>query len=202
MVRAVNPEQSNPALQKPERKASKRVAPGVAPGKGDTQTGSVQSAAAPNNLDLDQLLAGFELTRVASHLLRRAHFRAEDIYSSTVGDLGLTPRQKALLIAAYRHPGANQSELADMIALDPNSLAEMASRMVRDGLLRRTRSAEDARSKCVRITEQGIALLLQIMPLDFVVEKDVLAPIAPEHRPMFVQCLRQMVGIDKTDNSQ
>jgi len=151
---------------------------------------------AHRDVALDQLLDEFELARVASHLLRRAHFRAEDIYSQTAGKLGLTPRQKALLIVAYRNPGANQSVLAEMIALDPNSLAEMATRMVREGLLERTRDPHDARSKCISITEAGMAILKQIMPLDAQVETDVLAPVPREHRELFVHCLQLMVGIE------
>jgi len=147
------------------------------------------------DFELDQMLDGFELKRVASHLLRRAHFRAEDIYSQTAGRLGLTPRQKALLIVAYRNPRANQSVLAEMIALDPNSLAEMATRMVREGLLQRTRDPHDARSKCISITDAGVDILKKIMPLDAQVETDVLAPVPHEHRALFVHCLQLMVGI-------
>ncbi len=159
---------------------------------------TVESVSAQDALidpELDDLLHDFELAQVASHLLRRAHFRAEDIYSQTAGRLGLTPRQKALLIAAYRNPGANQTVLADMIALDPNSLAEMVTRMVREGLLRRMRAPQDARSKSISITKAGIEILKRIMPLDARVETDVLLPIPAEHRELFLHCLQMMVGI-------
>jgi len=163
----------------------------------DNTVESVLQHEARRDFELDRLLNDFELTRVASHLLRRAHFRAEDIYSQTAGKLGLTPRQKALLIVAYRNPGANQSELAEMIALDPNSLAEMATRMVREGLLERSRDPHDARSKCISISEAGMAVLKQIMPLDGQVEIDVLAPIPREQRDLFIHCLQKMVGIEE-----
>ena len=74
-------------------------------------------------------LRDFDLTQVASHLLRRAHFRAEALFAQAFPDEDLTPRQKALLITVHQHPGATQSRIAELIALDRNSFAEMIARM-------------------------------------------------------------------------
>ncbi len=151
---------------------------------------------AERDVELDKLLEDFELAGVVSHLLRRAHFRAEDIFSQYAGDsLKLTPRQKALLISCYRNPGANQSALADHIALDRNTVAEMVSRMVRTGLLVRSRDPHDARSYRVHITGDGIRMLKAIMPIDPVIEAQVVSPLPPEYRPLFLKCLQLMVGI-------
>ncbi|MEZ5741634.1 MAG: MarR family transcriptional regulator [Burkholderiaceae bacterium] len=152
--------------------------------------------AAKPDPELDRLLAGFELTDIASHLLRRAHFRAEELFAAEIGALGLTPRQKALLIVAYRHPGSNQGDLADRIAVDRNTFAEMLARMVKSGLLRRSPDPEDGRAKRVFITDRGIDLLKRVMPLDRRVEQQVMAPLSPEYRPLFLKCLRMMVGIE------
>ncbi len=153
--------------------------------------------------ELDALLAGFELGHVVSHLLRRAHFRAEDIFSQRAGDrLGLTPRQKALLVTCYRNPGANQSALADLIAIDRNTFAEMLSRMVAAGLLVRSRDPDDARSNRVHITRAGVEMLKAIMPIDPLIEEAVVAPLPPEYRPLFLKCLRLMVGLDRPGNGE
>jgi DNA-binding MarR family transcriptional regulator len=168
----------------------------------DRALGPVAACAAQGKVDvakpdpeLDQLLTGFELTDIASHLLRRAHFRAEELFAAEIGDLGLTPRQKALLIVAYRHPGSNQGDLADRIAVDRNTFAEMLARMVKSGLLRRSPDPEDGRAKRVFITIRGIELLKRVMPLDRRVEEQVMAPLSPEYRPLFLKCLRMMVGV-------
>ncbi len=168
----------------------------------DRATAPIATRAAPSrgealtpDPELEALLDGFELTYIASHLLRRAHFRAEELFAAEIGDLGLTPRQKALLIVAYRHPGSNQGDLADRIAVDRNTFAEMLARMVKSGLLRRATDPEDRRAKRVFITRRGIDLLKQVMPLDRRVEDQVIAPLPPEYRPLFLKCLRMMVGI-------
>ena len=153
-------------------------------------------AVVDRDVALDNALEHFELVNVVSHLLRRAHFRAEEIFSQRAGHLGLTPRQKALLIAAYRLPGANQSELATQIALDRNTFAEMLTRMVAAGMLVRDRDPGDARAKRIFITRRGIERLKEIMPIDKVVEAAVVDSLPLEYRPLFLKCLRLMVGVD------
>lgn len=143
------------------------------------------------------LLDEFVLTDVVSHLLRRAHFRAEDLFAQEFGRDGLTPRQKALLITAYQNPGANQNELADKIAIDRNSFAEMLNRMVANGYVRRQRARDDARAYEIHITQKGIQLLLEVLPRDLEVECKVIDPLPPELQPIFMKCLRIMVGLDK-----
>ncbi|MGE8679049.1 MAG: MarR family winged helix-turn-helix transcriptional regulator [Achromobacter marplatensis] len=157
-------------------------------------TATARSAAAP-----PRDLQAFDLTKVASHLLRRAHFRAEALFTQAFPDEDLTPRQKALLITVYQNPGATQNRIAELIALDRNSFAEMMARMTAKGYVRRTRSTEDGRAYALEITDEGVALLARILPQDADVEAAVLAPIPPELRPVFLKCLRLMVGLEPQD---
>src|SRR5690554_1758269 len=72
-----------------------------------TATLEVHAAAADAELDpaVRELLDSFDLTDVVSHLLRRAHFLAEDLFAREFANEGLTPRQKAVLITLYQEPG-------------------------------------------------------------------------------------------------
>lgn len=144
-------------------------------------------------------LREFDLTHVASHLLRRAHFRAEALFAQAFPDEDLTPRQKALLITVYQNPCATQNRVAELIALDRNSFAEMIARMSAKGYVRRTRSAEDGRAYALEITDEGMALLARVLPRDAQVEAQVLAPIPEELRPMFLRCLRLMAGLESPE---
>ncbi len=146
-------------------------------------------------------LREFDLTHVASHLLRRAHFRAEALFAQAFPDEDLTPRQKALLITVYQNPGATQNRVAELIALDRNSFAEMIARMSAKGYVRRTRSAEDGRAYALEITDEGMALLARVLPRDAQVEAQVLAPIPEELRPVFLRCLRLMTGLESPEPS-
>ena len=138
----------------------------------------------------------FVLSDVVSHLLRRAHFRAESLFDGELGQWGLTPRQKALLVMAHQHPGETQNQLAERVALDRASFAEMLRRMVARGLLKRVAARSDRRAYAIFITPKGEALMRNIMPLDHLVEERVIAPLPPEYRPLFLKCLRMMIGIE------
>ena len=158
------------------------------------RTARAAAAAAPPDT---RIIDEFVLTNVVSHLLRRAHFRAEDLFAEEFGRDGLTPRQKALLITVYQHPGANQNELAERIALDRNSFAEMLNRMVAVGYVERRKARGDARAYEITITPKGIELLLEILPRDVNVETRVIEPLPEEYRPLFIKCLRIMAGLEK-----
>ncbi len=171
--------------------ASNRV-PASMPAKPNRSSSEAATRAAAGSA-LDR----FVLTDIVSHLLRRAHFRAEEIFNEELGSSGLTPRQKALLITAYQNPGANQNALAEKIAIDRNSFAEMLARMVARGYVRRDRSRDDGRAYEITITEKGIRALEEVLPGDAVVERRIMEPLPPELRPLFVKCLRILVGLEK-----
>ncbi|MDX3904345.1 MAG: MarR family winged helix-turn-helix transcriptional regulator [Pigmentiphaga sp.] len=149
----------------------------------------------PHAVPRTDVVQAFELTDVVSHLLRRAHFRAEALFMQAFQDEDLTPRQKALLITVCKHPGATQNQLAEDIALDRNSLADMINRLVRKGYLQRRRSADDKRAYAVYITEAGVDLLERVLPRDKDVEEAIIAVLPPEYRALFIKCLKLMAGV-------
>lgn len=147
--------------------------------------------------ELERLLADFDLTRSVTHLLRRAHSRGDDLFAEIMCSGDLTPRQLALLLASYQHPGGTLAELGAAIAVDRSTVAEMVSRMVDGGLLERKASEHDGRAWSIHITEQGIKVLREVMPNNERLMEAVLAPLPYEYRPLFVKCLRLMVGVEQ-----
>jgi DNA-binding MarR family transcriptional regulator len=162
----------------------------------DLGTGLQPPATPGRGLPGDEAITSFVLTENVTHLLRRAHFRAEALFAEEFGDVGITPRQKALLIAAAQHPGSTVSQLANEIALDRQSAAEMLHRMVDRGYLKLHKSEQDRRAYAVDITPSGHEILVRVMPRDHELEERVLAPLPVEYRALFKKCLRLMVGLD------
>lgn len=136
------------------------------------------------------MLKTFRLEDVPSHLLRRAHFKAEQIFAETFADEDVTPRQKAALILLYQQPGLSQNTLAERLAMDRNTVAEMVKRMHRSELLERRPSPIDARAYQLFITPLGMELLSRVMPRDMEVEAMLLTKLPEEYRSLFVKCLR------------
>lgn len=143
---------------------------------------------------VDETLDAFRLDSNVSHLLRRAHFRAEGLFATNLEDAGLTPRQKALLIASYQHPGSTLSNLAEQIVLDRQTTAEMARRLVARRLLEQRRSSNDRRAYAMWVTPAGLDLLRMVMPRDAEVQEEILAPLPLEYRPLFLKCLHLMTS--------
>jgi DNA-binding MarR family transcriptional regulator len=154
------------------------------------------SAGGSDDGDLAALMADFDLTVTTSHLLRRAHFRAEGLFQEIMQAGDITPRQMAALCAAYQRPGATVAELADSIAVDRNTLAAMLPRMIERGLIERRRSADDARAWSIVITDAGTDLLRRVVPNNVRLQAEILRPLPPEYQPLFIKCLRLMSSLE------
>lgn len=147
----------------------------------------------------DRLLGELDLTTNVAHLIRRAHTRAEHLFVEVMQTPELTPRQTALLVSSYQHPGATIAEVADDIDLDRNTAAEMTARLVKRGLLRRERSETDGRAWSIFVTPDAEAILRQVLPRNAELMERLLEPLPPEYRPLFIKSLRLIVGVEAPD---
>ncbi|MEM5318468.1 MarR family transcriptional regulator [Paraburkholderia sp. JHI869] len=140
--------------------------------------------------EAQQILDRFRLEEVASHLLRRAHFIAEDIFSKEFASESLTPRQKAALVVVAQNPGLKQSALADQLHMDRNTIAEMIKRLCANEMLVRIAAEDDQRAYRLYIAKNGVEVLNRVLPRDSGVEKLLLERLPEEYRALFVKCLK------------
>lgn len=143
----------------------------------------------------EKLLAALRLLDTPGHLLRRNHQRSYEIFSTLVGD-DVTRQQMALLIALHQNSGAAQNRLVALTGFDKATIAEMLGRMIARGWVSRVRDARDARAWTMHITASGRELLLERIPLVVAAQKEILAPLPAEMRPVFLRCLRLLLGLD------
>lgn len=139
------------------------------------------------------LLNAFQLDTIVSHLLRRAHFLAEETFAQTFSRESITPRQKATLIVVYQNPGLNQNALAERLVMDRNTIADMVKRLVAARLLLRVTSRSNQRAYQLYLAPAGAQLLNQVMPRDTEIETSLLARLPEEYRPLFLKCLKLLV---------
>lgn len=135
----------------------------------------------------------FDLTRHLPHLLRRAHFEADAIFAQVYGP-AVTSRQLSLLVAVGMQPGASQSDVAHTIGLDLNTCSDLVARTTSKGLLRRERSATDARSYCLYLTEDGAAALEAGVALAATYQNKVAARLNDSERAQLSSLLRKMLN--------
>ncbi|MGO8918389.1 MAG: MarR family winged helix-turn-helix transcriptional regulator [Stellaceae bacterium] len=137
----------------------------------------------------------FKLIDAPGHLLRRNHQRSYEIFARLVGD-DVTRQQIALLIALQQNPGASQNQLVAATGFDKSTLKEMLGRMVTSGWVARARDPEDGRAWTMRITTAGRALLEERFPSVAQAQTEILAPLPAELRPVFIRCLRILLGLE------
>jgi len=142
--------------------------------------------------------AGFDLEqRALPYLLRRAHARAEALFVDLMCVDGLTPRQITVLTVSAQHPGAPMSAIADEAAVDLNTASDLIRRLLAKGLLERRRSTRDGRAWLIYITAAGEDVLRRVLPNNEALTEAIMEPLPPEYRPLFLKCMRLMLGIDE-----
>jgi DNA-binding MarR family transcriptional regulator len=79
--------------------------------------------------------------------------------------IGTTRAQWSLLSRAARQPGLTQSELAEILEIQPISLTRLVDRLADQGLVVREPHPTDRRANCVFITENGLLAMEAFSPL-------------------------------------
>lgn len=104
--------------------------------------------------------------RILAHtgsLIRRAQQRHVAIWMLEVST-DVTSVQYAVLLVLEQRPGVSQRELGDELDLDRSTIAELAARMVRNGLVERISDPHDKRRNTLFLTTTGRALLAELKP--------------------------------------
>ena len=163
------------------------------PGKSQAPLSPSRDADSALTPQVRSILDRFRLQEIVSHLLRRAHFAAEERFAREFADEQITPRQKATLIAVYQRPGLSQNMLAEHLFIDRNTVAEMVKRLVARKLLERRPSAGDRRAHELFLAPDGAAMLNRVMPRDATIERAILQRLPKGDEKRFMKYLRLIV---------
>jgi MarR family transcriptional regulator, transcriptional regulator for hemolysin len=123
---------------------------------------------------------GFILNDVARLLRTYADHKA--------AQFGMTRAQWAVLVRLDRFEGLNQSELAEMLDLQPITLTRLLDKLCDSGLIERRPDPDDRRAKRLFLTAAARPLLGQLGVLGEETMASALAGVAPkEIEQMIVQ---------------
>lgn len=124
------------------------------------------------------------------HLIRRCQQIAVALFLDRCASFDLTPMQYAVLRAVEAEPGVDQITLAGLTALDRSNIARLCLALEGRGLLRRVPDPQDRRARRLSLTPEGQALLARAEPAVRQVQRDLLSPLKPAERKVFVAALR------------
>jgi DNA-binding MarR family transcriptional regulator len=138
--------------------------------------------------------AKFDLSDSPGHLLRRAQQYSFDLFAKEIGDSRLTPRQFTVLLTVQQNEGLSQTDLVRLTGIDRSTLADMISRLIKRGLLTRTRTKEDARANSVKISAAGKRELSSHLAKVKKAEKAILGPVPASQRAGFLAALKAIAA--------
>ena len=134
------------------------------------------------------------VTSSTTHLLHRAGQLAEDLFSRSIGELGITARQYVVLSVVDGLEDPSQTTLCEISGVDRSTLADIVRRLVSRGLLTRRRTHNDARMYAVRITPEGKRILEKASPIALKVDAAVLKCLTVSERETFNSLLQKVMS--------
>jgi DNA-binding MarR family transcriptional regulator len=112
-----------------------------------------------------QLDVNRDLFLNVGYLIRRTHQIADAIFDREMRELVLTPVQYGILVAVSSYEGIDQLQLGQIIGFDRTTVSYVVRKLVKRGLARKSKEADDRRSNLLSLTERGRALLTAARPI-------------------------------------
>jgi len=125
------------------------------------------------------------------HHVRDILVRCED---SIFSEYGITPEQFTVLEQVKSHGGGPMRiiDLARVLERGPNSVSTLVDRMVKAGLVRRTRGKIDRREVRVSLTSKGESAVQLATPVSWKFTQRILSRIADKDRDALVSLLETL----------
>ena len=133
-----------------------------------------------------------ELYDQPGHLIRRAQQIAVSVFYEEVGR-EVTPIQYAVLRMLQEKPGLDQVTLAQEVALDTSTAAEIAARLETKGWI--TREVLPRRQRRLLLTAEGEAVLARTVPGVRRVQQALLSKLDAAEQQEFMRLLRKFVHL-------
>jgi DNA-binding MarR family transcriptional regulator len=124
-------------------------------------------------------------------------FRAHDLYMTCTDSIfsayGLTTENYSTLAAIkYLGGSARVGDLSQALERKPNSVSMIVDRMVKAGLVRRSRSKSDRREVRVSMTEKGQDAFKLAIPACLEFNHEILSPLSDEDKATLASLLRKI----------
>ena len=140
-------------------------------------------------LDLEILNAS------VGYMLRRAQLAVFADFGETFVQLNLRPGQFAALTVIDRNHGMAQSEICAALGIQRSNFVAVIHDLERRGLVRRTSSAADRRSKALELTLTGRRVLERAAGLQRIHEARVAQRLGPGGREQLLRLLGRLADI-------
>ncbi len=132
------------------------------------------------------------------HLMRRAHQWAVFHFHDTHGR-HVTPVQYAILRALQDQPGIDQVTLAQRVALDTSTTADIAARLEAKGWI--VRHILPRRQRSLHLTDEGTTLLADMLPRVEAMYARILEPLNASEQADLLRLLGKLTATENQASS-
>jgi MarR family transcriptional regulator, organic hydroperoxide resistance regulator len=138
----------------------------------------------PAKLDLSEYLP-YLVNRVGSIV-------ADQFGAEALAPHGLSIAMWRVMAALAATGGQRQIDIADLTSIDVSTLSRLVSRLVRIGIVTRTRSASSNREVAVKLSAKGQALVGRLIPIALDYEREAISGLSAADLAVVKRCLRRM----------
>ena len=140
----------------------------------------------PERLHLD-------LGNYLPYLINRVGFAlVENFTADALKQQGLSIDMWRVLAALSNNGGQRQVDLSGMTSIDASTMSRLVSRLVRNGLVTRSRSAKSNREVVVELSPKGRALVQRLIPIAKKLEQTASADVAKKDMAVVKRALGRM----------
>jgi len=143
---------------------------------------------------IDAAEAPWPLPERPGFLMRRLHQIHVSLFSERCGAFGVTPLQYSLLSLLADRGEADQTTLANAVALDRTTTTGALKRLAARGLVERAPALNDRRSQSCRPTPAGRALLHRMEEAARQAHDATLEPLSAEERATLVRLMKKITA--------
>jgi DNA-binding MarR family transcriptional regulator len=135
----------------------------------------------------------FDFSEYLPYLINRVGLAlVVDFTQTALVGPGLSIAMWRVLAVLSHDGGQRQIDLAAKTSIDVSTLSRVVTRLVKMGLVTRTRSATNSREVVVRLTPKGIAVVTEAIPKAIAAERTAIAGVPAKDLAVVRRSLRRM----------
>jgi DNA-binding MarR family transcriptional regulator len=137
--------------------------------------------------------AKLDLDNYLPYLVNRVGTIIADQYGTeALAPYGLSIAMWRVVVVLASKGGQRQIDLAGLTSIEVSTLSRIVTRLVRMGVVTRTRSASSTREVVVKLTAKGNAQVARLIPIAREYEADAIAGLRPEELAVLKRSLRRV----------
>jgi MarR family transcriptional regulator, organic hydroperoxide resistance regulator len=119
---------------------------------------------------------------------------AEQFGHDALAEHGLSIAMWRVIAVLASHGSQRQIDLADLTSIEVSTLSRLVTRLIRKGLVTRTRSVNSDREVAVKLSAKGQSLVNHLIPIALDFEAAAIAGLSAKDIAVLKRCLRRMYG--------